>query len=65
MLVITLTQDGKDDAVYLDGGNIVFTLLSIKRNRISVGIEAPKSMTIDRKSVHFDKLNRPKSKPKE
>lgn len=41
----------KGEKIYV-GEDIVFTILSIDRNRVRVGIDAPKSVTIYREEIY-------------
>jgi carbon storage regulator len=52
MLVLTR---GKQDSIVL-GDHIVVTILDIRGDKVRVGIEAPRSMTILRKEIYDEIL---------
>lgn len=54
MLVLTRHRGGQ----IVIAGNIVVTVLSIEGNKVRLGIDAQKSIPVDRKEVHDRRVSR-------
>jgi carbon storage regulator len=48
--MLVLTRHGGEQIVI--AGDIVVTVVAIEGNKVRLGIEAPKSVRVDRKEVH-------------
>ena len=51
MLVISRHQNEKIDLTMPDGTRIVLTLVAIRGDKARIGIEAPKSVIVDRREI--------------
>lgn len=52
MLVLTMYTRPGGNKVYINGGEIVVTLLETRDNKVRIGFEADQSISIHREKIH-------------
>ena len=52
--MLVLTRQLNEEIVI--GGNIILSIVSIQRDRVRIGIQAPDNLRIDRKEVYLRRL---------
>ena len=55
MLILSIDRDNRHDHIVI-GGRIKVYVLSIHGNRVVLGIDAPKDISVDRASVRLAKV---------
>ncbi len=60
MLVLSRLPGEK---LVIDGGRIIVTVVQIDRNKVKIGVEAPKDVTVDREEVHRERIKDASYKP--
>lgn len=58
MLVLTRKKDERIVVPLIDGTAIEFCVVEIRGDKVRIGIEAPKSIRVDRKEVHEARIRK-------